>query len=130
MMIKSYAETMTVYVRRHKYVQKVRGKASEKKCAHCGKPAKHWAYAHCGLGESAVSVGIDPWNPWSPIALCESCHVRYDSRERIPIVEATRKRQLDPEFRAKFNFAGRRHSAESKAKMSLAHKRRHARRRR
>lgn len=74
------------YAAQHLYVATVRGRAAEQLCAHCTRPADHWAYDHADpdpLTEHrdghSVSYSADPAHY---IALCRSCHTRFDRRDR------------------------------------------------
>ena len=54
---------------RHKRVRKLRGKATEHSCNHCGNQARDWATIH---GHD----GYDPQEDYIP--LCRPCHRKYD----------------------------------------------------
>lgn len=78
------------YLRNHKLVYRLRGKAREHGCAHCGVAAHEWATLH-------GADGSDPWEHYMP--LCRSCHKRYD--------EPCRGRVLSAETRDKIATAAR-----------------------
>lgn len=67
------------YDHAHDQVKALRGRAAEYDCAHCGKPAHHWAYDHAD-----PDVPLTAWHPYSLdpahyLALCRSCHARFDA---------------------------------------------------
>jgi hypothetical protein len=56
------------YFANHVKVRDARGPAWQHTCEHCGSPANHWATIHETTGES----------PEDYMALCWSCHAKYD----------------------------------------------------
>lgn len=70
------------YSAAHKWVWSQRGPAADHDCAHCGRPARHWAYDHrdpdervdpkCGLVYSL--------NPGRYRPLCGPCHGLFDDK--------------------------------------------------
>lgn len=83
------------YFGNHRLVRAARGRAVEHQCVTCCAPAAHWASVH---GED----GTDVYRHYMP--MCISCHHAYDeSHERA-------------------GFHGRKHSEETKAKISAASK--------
>lgn len=83
------------YFGNHRLVRLTRGKATEHRCATCCQPAAHWATIH---GED----GTDIYRHYMP--MCISCHHAYDESHK------------------RAGFHGKRHSAESKAKIAKASK--------
>jgi hypothetical protein len=66
----------------HDRVERVYGLAKEHAC-NCGAPAAEWAYDHAASDEAVDSRG----RPYSPspehyVAMCRSCHRRFDSKEK------------------------------------------------
>lgn len=57
----------------HKRVARARGRAAEQQCYRCDAQARDWATVH-GTG------GSDIWADY--VALCRSCHIRYDHDAR------------------------------------------------
>ena len=70
----------------HKRVQKIKGRAAEHRCAHCGDPAHDWAYDFRDPDElievQAFRDTLVPMryslNPDRYMPLCRSCHRHYD----------------------------------------------------
>jgi hypothetical protein len=52
----------------HRRVRKERGRAADQVCVNCGAQARHWAHIH----------NTDPADPANYLAMCISCHRRYD----------------------------------------------------
>lgn len=73
------------YFAAHDRVRKVKGSARDQTCAHCGAPARDWAYDHADPDERTApeddphaagmpySVNIDSYIP-----LCKACHNKFD----------------------------------------------------
>lgn len=118
-------EERNAYTRRHARRVKLYGRAATHPCAHCAgrgidKPARDWATIH----------GTDGENPHTDyIALCKKCHHAYDGYGHYtPHSEATKALLSQkntgyvhtPEAVEKIRAAstGRKHTAESRAKMS------------
>lgn len=74
------------YLAMHKQVYRRRGTASAHPCAHCGGPAKQWAYDHADPNERIGTMVVrgEPVelryseDPEHYLPLCISCHVRFD----------------------------------------------------
>lgn len=47
-------------------------------CEHCGDRAKDWAYDHMDPNEMHSEVGPYSLDPSHYIALCNSCHTKFD----------------------------------------------------
>lgn len=62
----------------HGRVKKIRGKASNFPCAHCGEPANEWAYDHLDPDERPDAEGPFSLDPAHYMPLCSSCHRRFD----------------------------------------------------
>ena len=118
-------EEMRAYQVRHYKVKSVRGRAALQPCAHCAakgtaKAARDWATVH----------GTDGANPWTDyIPLCKKCHSAYDGYgHHVPHSEAnkallSRKNRgyvhtQEAVEKIRAASTGRRHTAESRAKMS------------
>jgi len=83
------------YFGAHVRVRKVRGRANTHDCVRCGKQARHWATIH-------DTPGRDPHKDFQP--MCISCHQEYDQSHKTA------------------GFHGRRHSTETKRRMSETRK--------
>jgi hypothetical protein len=119
---------MTAYPTRHWRVRERRGPAKLLKCAHCAdngtdKQAFDWACLH----------GRDGEDPADYIPLCRKCHIAYDgsghhqphSEETKALLgEKNRGYVHTPEAVEKIRATstGRKHTAESRAKMSAQRK--------
>lgn len=62
----------------HERVRRHRGPASANPCAHCGAPARHWAYDHTDPDELTASEGPYSTDESKYIPLCVSCHKYFD----------------------------------------------------
>jgi hypothetical protein len=60
----------------HRKVYRLRGKASDHACAHCGRPARHWAYDHADPGARVDPRRGGPFSldPAHYLPLCAACH--------------------------------------------------------
>jgi hypothetical protein len=71
----------------HRKVYRLRGKASAHACAHCGRPARHWAYDHADPGERTDPRRGGPFSldPAHYLPLCAACHKILDlaAEERV-----------------------------------------------
>lgn len=78
----------------HKRTQYLRGKASEHRCVDCGSQAQQWAYQYTAGDRERTElmedtrVGRARELAYSPdaehyAAMCESCHIKFDKRERV-----------------------------------------------
>lgn len=74
------------YANVHNKVRAQRGKASEHVCAHCGRPALHWAYDHRDpnvkrevFRNGAVRVFSESTEHYIP--LCVLCHRAFDAKQ-------------------------------------------------
>jgi hypothetical protein len=70
----------------HSRVRLAKGKASAHRCP-CGRPAEQWAYSHADYDEAHDDEGKDAGRPFSAdpahyLALCRSCHARWDRARR------------------------------------------------
>jgi NUMOD3 motif len=122
-------EELRAYRARHDRVKSARGPASAQPCAHCAsrgtaKAAHDWATIH-------GTDGADPWNDYIP--LCKKCHIGYDGyghhtphseETKALLSEKNRGYVHTPEAVEKIRATstGRRHTAESIAKMSADRK--------
>lgn len=74
------------YTPAHQRVRKLRGRAAEHLCAHCGAPANDWAYNYEDPSPLVEDVQIRDTivpmvyslNPDCYIPLCHSCHRNFD----------------------------------------------------
>lgn len=74
------------YLAMHKQIYRRKGPARNLQCVKCGQQARQWAYDHSDRGErkSTMMVRGNPVeltysvNPDHYMALCVSCHVRFD----------------------------------------------------
>jgi len=71
------------YLGAHSRMRRRRGRAAQQPCAHCGGPAKDWAYDHTDPSPLIGPRG----RPYSTdmnryIALCVSCHKLFDVAHR------------------------------------------------
>jgi hypothetical protein len=124
---------VTAYSTRHWRVREQRGPAKFRKCVHCaengtGKAAYDWAHVH----------GTDPEEVMNYVPLCRSCHIRYDRPARPRPYTAKTKALLNRKRRGgglrgyrhtpeaiekiRATSTGRRHTAESIARMSADRK--------
>lgn len=97
---REYDPEVTNYSGLHALVRKTRGRAPEHECAlkiskNCDEQAEHWATIHDHDGK-------DIWNDYMP--LCIPCHHEYDDTH------------------SHAGFHGRKHSEETKQKMSQTRK--------
>lgn len=80
-------DDLSSYFGAHHRVESNRGKASNYACAHCNSPALDWAYDHLDpdekVGQNHGWRAVYSTNPYHYIALCKSCHVRFDKDWRI-----------------------------------------------
>lgn len=79
----------------HIQVREIRGSAENQSCVECENQAKHWATIHGRTGE-------DPYQDFQP--MCVKCHHAYDK------------------IHERAGFHGKKHSEETKAKMSQTRK--------
>ena len=122
------------YGPRHRRVEKARGKAKGYPCIWCGKPAVHWATIH----------GTDGTKPEDYQPMCQPCHLVYDGITGNPRSDEMRAKMrayasaMPAEHRANLSKAlqgraggmtGKRHSEETRRKMSETARAREARRR-
>lgn len=56
------------YFGAHRRVRAERGRAGDRSRSECGEPARHWAWIH----------DTDPNDVQNYLAMCQSCHFRYD----------------------------------------------------
>jgi hypothetical protein len=77
------------YMRSHRLIRAIKGKASEYRCIGCGNPAHQWSYEGGDPDERTEMradgrPGIKPrlvkfsFSPKRYIARCRSCHIRHD----------------------------------------------------
>lgn len=64
----------------HKKIYRLRGKAADYPCEHCGGRAREWAYDHQDPAERRLPSGM-PFSvdPWHYLALCTKCHKALDA---------------------------------------------------
>lgn len=65
------ADEARAYWRNHYRVNRVRGRAADQQCGHCGGQARDWAHIH----------DQDPGDPAGYMPLCKPCHVAYDGSQ-------------------------------------------------
>ena len=112
------------YLKRHRMVVRLRGKASEYYCIDCGGDAQEWAQIHGTDGESAKD--------YEP--RCCSCHQKYDDhwdrKTRNKVGLSASKRWQDPEYKNAVSkmisiakrASGYKHSEATKKKISATKK--------
>lgn len=111
------------YVRAHRAVARVRGKAADHDCVGCGAVAAHWTYDHTDPEPlwsftSPYSHDVSKYAP-----RCVSCHMVYD-RKMDPRIEGlvrnraqragegVKRRLAEPGGRDVFTEAGRKAAAQ------------------
>lgn len=123
-----YEGPATAYSTLHWRLRAYRGPAKRLKCTHCAergisKQALDWARLHDTDGESIHDY----------IPLCRKCHIAYDkSGHRVPHAEETKfllsvknsgcRHTPEAVEKIRATSAGRKHTAESRAKMSAQRK--------
>ena len=76
-----WRRAVPTYYLAHERLGRLRGSASEHECP-CGKRAAQWAYDHADEDEIQSECGAYSADPQHYIAMCVSCHKRFDM-ERI-----------------------------------------------
>jgi hypothetical protein len=68
----------------HYKVSRLRGKAKDQTCAHCGEPARHWAYDHEDPAERFDPRRGGPYSvdPGHYVPLCHRCHTAFDRKHQ------------------------------------------------
>ena len=83
--------TRSEYLKMHKHLRRVRGKASARICVDCKVPARDWS----------LQKNSDPKDIASYVPRCRSCHAKYDN-VKPPVRKGDK---LSAETRAKMSAA-------------------------